>query len=148
MALEAALTTPTEATRVNAEATEKMGADATASRSAERFALKRISERVENGLKRLRSGIRIEWLVIAAYWVRNSPAPQRDGGHSALFAFRLSHGRSHCHRLDIVPAEFFMYRHIYGKWACRCCRCLVQESAQPQIIDGGMPVRPGSQRTR
>lgn len=42
-------------------------------------------------------------------------------------------------RLDIVPAEFFVHRHIYGKWACRCCQLLVQEPAQPQIIDGGMP---------
>ncbi len=42
-------------------------------------------------------------------------------------------------RLDIVPAEFFVHRHIYGKWACRCCQCLVQEAAMPQIIDGGMP---------
>ena len=27
-------------------------------------------------------------------------------------------------RLDIVPAEFFVHRHIYGKWACRCCQVL------------------------
>ena len=42
-------------------------------------------------------------------------------------------------KLDIVPAEFFVHRHIYGKWACRCCECLVQEAVAPQIIDGGMP---------
>ena len=47
-------------------------------------------------------------------------------------------------RLDIVPAEFFAHRHIYGKWACRCCQRqgierLVQEPAEPQIIDGGIP---------
>jgi len=46
-------------------------------------------------------------------------------------------------RLDIVPAEFFAHRHIYGKWACRCCQRqgierLVQEPADPQIIDGGI----------
>ena len=46
-------------------------------------------------------------------------------------------------RLDIVPAEFFVHRHIYGKWACRCCQRqgierLVQEPADPQIIDGGI----------
>jgi transposase len=46
-------------------------------------------------------------------------------------------------RLDIVPAEFFAHRHIYGKWACRCCQRqgierLVQEPAEPQIIDGGI----------
>ncbi len=47
-------------------------------------------------------------------------------------------------RLDIVPAEFFVHRHIYGKWTCRCCQRqglerLVQEPAAPQIIDGGIP---------
>ncbi len=42
-------------------------------------------------------------------------------------------------KLDIVPAEFFVHRHIYGKWACRCCERLVQEPAHPQIIDGGIP---------
>ena len=46
-------------------------------------------------------------------------------------------------RLDIVPAEFFVHRHIYGKWSCRCCQRLgaerlVQEPAAPQIIDGGI----------
>ncbi len=42
-------------------------------------------------------------------------------------------------RLDIVPAEFFVHRHIRGKWACKCCQVLVQEPAEPQIIDKGMP---------
>jgi transposase len=42
-------------------------------------------------------------------------------------------------KLDIVPAEFFVHRHVHGKWACRCCELLVQEPVEPQIIDGGMP---------
>jgi len=42
-------------------------------------------------------------------------------------------------KLDIVPAEFFVHRHVHGKWACKCCQVLVQEPVQPQIIDGGMP---------
>jgi transposase len=45
-------------------------------------------------------------------------------------------------RLDIVPAEIPrapLHRYIRGKWACRCCQVLVQEPAQPQIIDKGMP---------
>jgi transposase len=42
-------------------------------------------------------------------------------------------------RLDIVPAQFFVHRHIRGKWACRCCQLLVQEPVDPQIIDSGMP---------
>ncbi len=52
-------------------------------------------------------------------------------------------GEDFSERLDIVPAEFFVHRHIYGKWACRCCQRrgverLVQEPAEPQIIDGGI----------
>jgi len=42
-------------------------------------------------------------------------------------------------KLDIVPAEFFVHRPVYGKWACKCCQTLVQEAVAPQIIDGGMP---------
>jgi len=42
-------------------------------------------------------------------------------------------------KLDMVPAEFFVHRHIYGKWACKCCQVLVQEPAAPAIIDGGIP---------
>ena len=52
-------------------------------------------------------------------------------------------GEDASERLDIVPAEFFVHRHIYGKWTCRCCQRqgierLVQEPADPQIIDGGI----------
>lgn len=42
-------------------------------------------------------------------------------------------------RLDVVPAEFFVHRHVYGKWACKCCQTLQQEPAQPQVIDKGLP---------
>ena len=42
-------------------------------------------------------------------------------------------------KLDIVPAEFFVHRHVRGKWACKCCQRLVQEPVEPQIIDKGMP---------
>lgn len=42
-------------------------------------------------------------------------------------------------RLDIIPAEFFVRRHVRGKWACRCCQTLVQESVAPQIVDKGQP---------
>ena len=41
-------------------------------------------------------------------------------------------------RLDIVPAEFFVHRHVYGKWACRCCQTLKQEPSAPEIIEGGV----------
>jgi transposase len=42
-------------------------------------------------------------------------------------------------KLDIVPAQFFVHRHIRGKWACKCCQVLVQELVAPHIIDKGMP---------
>ena len=47
-------------------------------------------------------------------------------------------------RLDVVPAEFIVHRHIRGKWACKCCQSkgegrLVQEPVDPQIIDKGVP---------
>ena len=41
-------------------------------------------------------------------------------------------------RLDIVPAEFFVHRHVYGKWACRCCQTLKQAPAVAEVIDGGI----------
>jgi transposase len=42
-------------------------------------------------------------------------------------------------RLDVVPAEFFVHRHVYGKWTCKCSQTLQQEPAQPQVIDKGLP---------
>lgn len=42
-------------------------------------------------------------------------------------------------RLDIVPAEFFVHRHVRGKWACKCCQTLSQAPVDPQLIDKGMP---------
>ena len=42
-------------------------------------------------------------------------------------------------KLDIVPAEFFVHRHVHGKWACKCCQVLVQQPVAAQIIDGGVP---------
>ena len=42
-------------------------------------------------------------------------------------------------KLDIMPAQFFVHRHIRGKWACKCCQVLVQEPVEPHIIDKGMP---------
>ncbi len=42
-------------------------------------------------------------------------------------------------KLDIIPAQFFVHRHIYGKWACRCCQSLTQAPAEPDVVDGGIP---------
>jgi transposase len=47
-------------------------------------------------------------------------------------------GEDMSERLDIVPAEFFVHRHIYGKWACRGCQVLKQASSIPELIEGGM----------
>ncbi|WP_428985608.1 IS66 family transposase [Sphaerotilus microaerophilus] len=41
-------------------------------------------------------------------------------------------------RLDVVPAEFFVHRHVYGKWACRACQSLKQAPSVPEVIDGGL----------
>ena len=42
-------------------------------------------------------------------------------------------------KLDVIPARFFVYRHIYGKWAGRCCQQIRQEPAEPDVVDGGIP---------
>ena len=42
-------------------------------------------------------------------------------------------------KLDIIPAKFFVHRHIYGKWACKCCQQMRQEPAEPDVVDGGIP---------
>ena len=42
-------------------------------------------------------------------------------------------------KLDIVPAEFFVHRHVRGKWVCKRCQVLVQEPVEPNIIDKRMP---------
>ncbi len=42
-------------------------------------------------------------------------------------------------KLDIVPAEFFVHRHIRGKWVCKHCQVLIQDPVAPHIIDKGMP---------
>jgi transposase len=48
-------------------------------------------------------------------------------------------GQDVSERLDIVPGEFFVHRHIRGKWACKGCERLVQEPVTAQVIDKGMP---------
>jgi transposase len=41
-------------------------------------------------------------------------------------------------KLSIVPAEFFVERHIYPKYACRPCETLIAAPAVASIIDGGL----------
>lgn len=64
----------------------------------------------------------------------NTTCPTADCGHPMQRV-----GEDVSERLDIVPAQFFVHRHIRGKWACKCCQILVQEPVEPQIIDSGIP---------
>jgi transposase len=42
-------------------------------------------------------------------------------------------------KLDYVPGEFTVERHIRGKWACEQCEALIQAPVTPQVIDKGIP---------
>ena len=42
-------------------------------------------------------------------------------------------------KLDYVPGEFTVERHIRGKWACGKCETLIQAPVPPQVIDKGIP---------
>lgn len=41
-------------------------------------------------------------------------------------------------KLSIVPAEFFVERHIYPKYACRPCATVTAAPAVASVIDGGL----------
>ena len=41
-------------------------------------------------------------------------------------------------QLDVIPAQFFVHKHIYPKYACRGCETVTSEPRVPSIIDGGM----------
>ena len=42
-------------------------------------------------------------------------------------------------QLDCVPAQFFVQRHIRGKYACQCCQTIQAAPMPAQIIDKGIP---------
>jgi len=42
-------------------------------------------------------------------------------------------------QLDCVPAQFFVHRHIRGKYACACCQTIQAAALPAQIIDKGIP---------
>ncbi len=42
-------------------------------------------------------------------------------------------------QLDCVPAQFFVLRHIRGKYACACCQRIQAAPMPPQMIDKGIP---------
>ncbi len=41
-------------------------------------------------------------------------------------------------QLDVVPAQFFVHRHIRPQYACRKCATMTAEPVPPAVIDGGM----------
>ena len=41
-------------------------------------------------------------------------------------------------QLDVIPAQFFVHKHVYPKYACRGCETITSEPREPSIIDGGM----------
>lgn len=48
-------------------------------------------------------------------------------------------GQEVSEQLDCVPAQFFVHRHIRGKYACRCCETLQSAALPAQVIDKGIP---------
>jgi len=42
-------------------------------------------------------------------------------------------------KLDYVPGEFTVERHIRGKWACEQCETLIQAPVPAQVINKGIP---------
>ena len=47
-------------------------------------------------------------------------------------------GENVTERLDIVPAEVFVHRHLYGKWTCRFCQVLHQGLKVAEVVEGSM----------
>lgn len=45
-------------------------------------------------------------------------------------------------QLDCVPAQFFVHRHIRGKYACKACQTIQAAALPAQIIDKGLPDGP------
>ncbi|HAR60057.1 MAG TPA: IS66 family transposase, partial [Alcanivorax sp.] len=48
-------------------------------------------------------------------------------------------GEAVSEKLDYVPGEFTVERHIRGKWACEQCETLIQAPVPAQVIDKGLP---------
>ena len=64
-------------------------------------------------------------------------APPRAKGQAVRQALPASLPRSE--QLDCVPAQFFVLRHIRGKYACTCCQTIQAAPMPAQIIDKGIP---------
>ncbi len=48
-------------------------------------------------------------------------------------------GQDVSEQLDCVPAQFFVHRHIRGKYACKACQAIQAAALPAQIIDKGLP---------
>ena len=88
-----------------------------------------------------------------------APRPKRQAVRQALPASlpRIDHhheiDQTHCacgqafkrigeevsEQLDCVPAQFFVLRHIRGKYACACCQTIQAAPMPAQMIDKGIP---------
>lgn len=95
----------------------------------------------------------------AAKPVASAPKPRRQAVRQALPANlpRIDHHheleQTHCEcgeafkrigeevseQLDCVPAQFFVLRHIRGKYACACCQTIQAAPMPAQMIDKGIP---------
>lgn len=67
--------------------------------------------------------------------IRHEPETTACGecGQDMLFI-----GEDVTEKLSIVPAEFFVERHIYPKYACRPCETIRSAPAESAVIDGGL----------
>lgn len=66
-----------------------------------------------------------------------SPRTARDAVR--LRPAAAAHREDVSEQLDCVPAQFFVHRHIRGKYACRCCQTIRAAALPAQIIDKGLP---------
>ena len=48
-------------------------------------------------------------------------------------------GQEVSEQLDCVPTQFFVLRHIRGKYACACCQTIQAAPMPAQVIDKGIP---------
>ena len=62
-----------------------------------------------------------------------------DATHCACGQAFKRIGEEVSEQLDCVPAQFFVLRHIRGKYACACCQTIQAAPMPAQMIDKGIP---------
>ena len=62
-----------------------------------------------------------------------------DATHCACGQAFKRIGEEVSEQLDCVPAQFFVLRHIRGKYACACCQTVQAAPMPAQMIDKGIP---------